>query len=54
MTSILQTPDVHQLIAGLPDVGHYFTCYNQERPRQGLDDATPDELYFPQPLNNAA
>ncbi|MBZ5875249.1 IS3 family transposase [Chromohalobacter salexigens] len=36
------------------ELGHYFTWYNQERPHQGLDDATPDELYFAQPLNKAA
>lgn len=32
----------------------YFIWYNQERPHQGLDDATPDEMYFQQPLTQAA
>ncbi len=36
------------------ELGRYFIWYNQERPHQGLDDATPDELYFPQSLNKAA
>ena len=36
------------------ELGHYFTWYNQERPHQGLDDATPDEVYFDQPLTQAA
>jgi putative transposase len=32
----------------------YFTWYNRQRPHQGLDDATPDEVYFAQPLTQAA
>ena len=32
----------------------YFTWYNRQRPHQGLDDATPDEVYFDQPLTQAA
>ncbi len=32
----------------------YFTWYNQHRPHQGLDDATPDEVYFDQLLTRAA
>lgn len=36
------------------DLKQYFTWYNAERPHQGLDDATPDEVYFNQPLTRAA
>lgn len=32
----------------------YFAWYNRERPHQGLDDATPDEVYFHQPMTQAA
>ncbi|TDA95452.1 IS3 family transposase [Halomonas marinisediminis] len=33
---------------------NYFAWYNRERPHQELDDATPDEMYFPQPVKQAA
>ncbi|MFI9653071.1 IS3 family transposase [Guyparkeria sp. GHLCS8-2] len=36
------------------DLKRYFTWYNMNRPHQGLDDATPDEVYFDQPLTQAA
>ncbi len=36
------------------DLKRYFAWYNTERPHQGLDDATPDEVYFSQPLPQAA
>ncbi|MBS4153541.1 transposase, partial [Cobetia sp. MC34] len=36
------------------DLKCYFAWYNTERPHQGLDDATPDEAYFSQPLTQAA
>lgn len=36
------------------DLKCYFAWYNTERPHQGLDDATPDEVYFSQPLTQAA
>ncbi len=36
------------------DLKRYFAWYNTERPHQGLDDATPDEVYFSQPLIQAA
>lgn len=32
----------------------YFLWYNQERPHQGLDDQTPDEVYYQSPLALAA
>jgi len=35
-------------------LGRYFTRYNQKRPHQGLGDATPDEVYFPQLVKQAA
>lgn len=36
------------------ELKRYFTWFNKERPHQGLDDATPDEVYFDQPLIQAA
>jgi putative transposase len=36
------------------DLKRYFAWYNIEQPHQGLDDATPDEVYFSQPLIQAA
>ncbi|WP_373862954.1 IS3 family transposase [Halomonas halmophila] len=36
------------------ELKRYFTWFNKERPHQGLDDATPDEVYFDQPLTQAA
>ena len=35
--------DVHALNRGLTE---YFVWYNTDRPHQGLDGATPDEVYF--------
>ncbi|RCV92191.1 IS3 family transposase [Vreelandella rituensis] len=32
----------------------YFIWYNRDRPHQGLNDVTPDEVYFNQPLTQAA
>lgn len=36
------------------DLKRYFAWYNRDRPHQGLDDETPDEVYFDQPLTQAA
>lgn len=43
--------DVMQLSKELK---RYFSWYNAERPHQGLDDATPDEVYFSPSLTQAA
>lgn len=36
------------------ELTRYFSWYNAERPHQGLEDATPDEVYFFQSLTQAA
>tara|TARA_B100000678_G_scaffold202665_1_gene170564 strand:- start:7694 stop:7945 length:252 start_codon:yes stop_codon:yes gene_type:complete len=36
------------------ELTRYFSWYNAERPHQGLDDATPDEVYFSPSLTQAA
>ncbi len=35
------------------DLKRDVTWFNRDRPHQGLDDATPDEVYFKQSLTKA-